>query len=126
MYHPTPLRRLFVLFVLPVANFSYVLANCLEWRDSRFSYSQQPNFCYVSPNTDYRRLVVLFLLPVYPKFIILLCISKLPGVERLALFLLTSAQILLCISKLPGVERLVLFLLIAAQILLYCISSNAD
>jgi hypothetical protein len=37
---------------------------------------------------------VLFLVPVYPKFVILLCISKLPGVERLfGLFLLPVPKI---------------------------------
>jgi hypothetical protein len=146
-----------------IPKFCYVLANCLEWSDSRFSYSQQLKFCYVSSNAvgvDRHSFS-------NPSSQNLLCISKLPGVEQLALFLLTAAQILLyiiqrrlgdsscffysqepkfvihhptpvgwivalflipvakillCISKLPGVERLLLFLLTAAQIL-FCISN---
>jgi hypothetical protein len=101
---------------------------------------KSPDFVMYHP-TPVGWIVALFLLTAAQ---ILLCISKLPGVERLfGLFLLPvpktcyissnadsscfstlSSQklfvvlfLLLCISKLPGMEQLALFLLTVAKIL---------
>jgi hypothetical protein len=92
--------------------FCYVLANCLERSESCFSYSQQPKFCYVSSNADNRQLAVLFLVPVYPKFVILLCISKLPGVERLTLFLYSQQPKFCYVSSNADYRRLNMLFLI--------------
>jgi hypothetical protein len=136
MYHPTLIAGDSSCFFYSQYTqnllFCYVLANCLEWSNSHFFYSQQPKFCYVSSNADYRRLVVLFLLPVANFFYVLanylewsnlrfsysqqpkFCYvsSNASGVDRRA-FSALSSQNLLCISKLPGVKRLALFLLIS-------------
>jgi hypothetical protein len=121
---------------------------------SRFFYSQQPKFCYVLANCLKWSNLHIFLLTAAQILlyiiqrrlvVLLLCISKLPGVDRLALFVcyissnclewivpkiyyissnadrLDVLFLLICISKLPGVERLALFLLTTALILLYII-----
>jgi hypothetical protein len=84
MYHPTLITGDLLCFF-----FCYVLADCLEWSDSRFTYSQQPRFLKYHPTLITGDLSCFFFC-----YVLANCLEWSDS-----LFSYSGAQILLCIIQ---------------------------